>query len=215
MYRNYSTEYCPQYQTQQRLTFLTDLNYSTVYLLRLFGQEFGCLYDVVVFQRPAMMSVEKGYFYTDASCLVTEYCKHGSVLVGTHTEYQWLGGHTQSKYQVLGGHTQSMYKYQILRAHTEHHILGGGGHTEYQILADTHSPSCNYWRGCPLTQSNYTYTNSGGYAHEIWIYQKQILVGISMHTISNRAILYSYCCFWGQYRDLDTWEVQVNIVPPG
>lgn len=82
------TEYCPQYQTQQRLTFLTDLNYSTVYLLRLFGQEFGCLYDVVVFQRPAMMSVEKGYFYTDASCLVTEYCKHGSVLVGTHTEYQ-------------------------------------------------------------------------------------------------------------------------------
>lgn len=88
MYRNYSTEYCPQYQTQQRLTFLTDLNYSTVYLLRLFGQEFGCLYDVVVFQRPAMMSVEKGYFYTDASCLVTEYCKHGSVLVGTYTEYQ-------------------------------------------------------------------------------------------------------------------------------
>lgn len=108
MYRNYSTEYCPQYQTQQRLTFLTDLNYSTVYLLRPFGQEFGCLYDVVVFQRPAMMSVEKGYFYTDASCLVTEYCKHGSVLVGTHTEYHindWGGTHSPSiKY---GGYTHS------------------------------------------------------------------------------------------------------------
>lgn len=108
MYRNYSTECCPQYQTQHRLTFLTDLNYSTVYLLlRLFGQEFGCLYDVVVFQRPAMMSVEKGYFYTDASCLVTEYCKHGSVLVGTHTEYHindWGGTHSPNiKYR--GGGT--------------------------------------------------------------------------------------------------------------
>lgn len=138
-----------------------------------------------------MMSVEKGYFYTDASCLVTEYCKHGSVLVGTHTEYHindWGGAHspnikyrggawhtqskykvrgrhTQSKYKVRGVHTQSVYRYQILRAHTEHHILGG--HTEYQILADTHSPSFKYWRGCTLTQSNYTYTNSGGYAHEI------------------------------------------------
>lgn len=106
MYRNYSTEFCPQYQTQQRLTFLTDLNYSTVYLLlRLFGQEFGCLYDVVVFQRPAMMSVEKGYFYTDASCLVTEYCKHGSVLVGTYTEYQWLGGSHSPSINDWGTHT--------------------------------------------------------------------------------------------------------------
>ncbi|XP_056006228.1 mitotic checkpoint serine/threonine-protein kinase BUB1-like isoform X2 [Ostrea edulis] len=30
--------------------------------------------------RHAMMSVDKGYFYTDASCLVTEYCRHGSLL---------------------------------------------------------------------------------------------------------------------------------------
>lgn len=129
MYRNYSTECCPQYQTQQRLTFLTDLNYSTVYLLlRLFGQEFGCLYDVVVFQRPAMMSVEKGYFYTDASCLVTEYCKHGSVLVGTHTEYHindWGGAHSPNiKYRGGGGHG----------THSPSIKYGG----------DTHSPSIKY-----------------------------------------------------------------------
>ncbi|XP_062619020.1 mitotic checkpoint serine/threonine-protein kinase BUB1-like [Saccostrea cucullata] len=30
--------------------------------------------------RPAVMFIDKGYFYTDASCLVTEYCKHGSLL---------------------------------------------------------------------------------------------------------------------------------------
>ncbi|XP_061184986.1 mitotic checkpoint serine/threonine-protein kinase BUB1-like [Saccostrea echinata] len=29
---------------------------------------------------PAVMFIDKGYFYTDASCLVTEFCKHGSLL---------------------------------------------------------------------------------------------------------------------------------------
>lgn len=70
-------------------------------------------YDV--FQRPAMMSVEKGYFYTDASCLVTEYCKHGSVLVGTHSpSIKYWGdthnpsikywGYTESECEILGVH---------------------------------------------------------------------------------------------------------------
>lgn len=75
-----------------------------------------------------MMSVEKGYFYTDASCLVTEYCKHGSVLVGTHTEYHindWEGAHSPNiKYRGGGGHG----------THSPSIKYGG----------DTHSPSIKY-----------------------------------------------------------------------
>lgn len=69
-----------------------------------------CLW-VYVLQRPAMMSIDKGYFYTDASCLVTEYCKHGSVLVNTYS--------TLKQIQALLKHCKNIIPY-VVKSHDYH-----------------------------------------------------------------------------------------------